>query len=351
MSKNEKSIFRATRPDLSIPIRTKSIIYGASKVGKSPVLAQIPNSYIIDTEKGMRFYKKDVDKNNSVVFESTDVDEIREEILKLQSYKHSYTTLIIDSLSYLYDVCSDKWSHTHKRCLEEDIANISRKRNKNYKDEWVQKKKARDLELNEFGFKYWGNLNGEMRKLQYLLGSKSDIDMNIIVVAYEQITEKEDKKTKFIEKIIRPYLPKKSEYVYDYCIHLSKSDDDKIDPKNKFTPSYASTIGKGDPIPNFLWNIENLKKYILRDSSPAKKKELVDEKTLKYILENRENYISVHQEGKWLAKLDITSWDQLPKDAAIKIVDYIEKKKTNTEEQKKEKEEEMKRLDEEDVDQ
>lgn len=321
---------KATTPDLLAPLRTKSILYSASKFGKSPVLAKIPNAYIIDTEKGMRYYKEDIVKSNSCVLETTDIEEIREEIIKLQTHSHQFTTLIIDSLSYLYDLCSDKWLNIHKRYIEEEI--------KSAKVDWLKNKKLKEFELNDVGYKYWGNLNGEMRKLQYLLGSKSEIDMNVIIVTYEQINEVEDKRTKIAEQIIRPYLPKKSEYIYDYCIRLYKVKSDNKTQEG-YTPSYANVIGKGRPIPDFVWNFENLQKYILRDTTSSKPKETADKETIKYIKQNKEQCVSYELEHRWLAKLDITDWDQLPKEEGKKIKEYIEKKlveQKNTAQQKKE---------------
>lgn len=318
--KSTNVTFRATAPDLSLPVRAKSIVYGVSEVGKSPVLAQIPNAYIIDTERGMRHYKKDILANNSVVLESTDVDEIREEILKLQSCNHPYTTLVIDSLSYLYDLASDKWTNTHRRCLQEDMGATT--------TAWQRVKKKRALELNQLGYDYWRNLNGEMRRLQYLLGSKSDIDMNIIVVAYEHEREVTVQKSTDTQHVSRPHLPKKSEHLYDYTLHLYKPPEARlVPPTNTFTESLCAVTGKGSPLPSFIWNIENLQKYILKSNEQSKPHELATPETIDFILQNKDAYISPVQESRWLAKLDITSWDSLPKEAGEKIIQYIEKKR------------------------
>jgi hypothetical protein len=308
-------MLKATKPDLNATVRTKSIVYGVSKIGKSPVLAKIPNAYIIDTEKSMKWYKKDILDNGSVYLESTDVKEIREQILELQSTEHPYTTLVIDSLSYLYDICSDKWTNVHFRHLKDDISELEKK---GYKDNWLKKKKEKELALNDFGFKYWGNLNGEMRRLQYLIGSKSPIDMNIIVVSYEDVKEFEDKKTKEKTQIIRAYLPKRSEHIYDFCIRVHN-----IDGLDK---PIASVSGKGEPIKPFVWNIENLKANILKEhTTQAVIVQRATPEQIKFILENKDENITPEQDADFLVKLGINQWDEIDKKNASKMQDYLQK--------------------------
>jgi hypothetical protein len=331
---------KAKKPDLDMPIRSKIIVYSQSKFGKSPVLACVPNAVIFDIEKGMRRYKKQILENNSVVLESTDIEEITEEILKLQGGEHEYSTIIIDSLSRLRDINGEIWFRKCKQDLKEEIKTINK--------DFYRRKKERDYNMNNFGFKYWNNHYGELKRLQALLGSSGKIDMNVIVVAYEKITEPEDVKPYTTDVIIRPALPKESEYNYDYCVRLYKVAGDKK-TKEGYTPSYASVVGKGEPIKDFTWNIENFRKYILTDLSQSKPKELASKETIGFILENKEHAINSDQEARWLAKLDIREWNELPKEEGEKIKAYIEKKIEEKVKKDKKDEAESKRLEEEDI--
>jgi len=60
--------------------RLKMFVYGPAGVGKTTAAIQFPNAYIIDTERGSDFYAETINKSKSVVFQSLNVDEVKEEV-------------------------------------------------------------------------------------------------------------------------------------------------------------------------------------------------------------------------------------------------------------------------------
>ena len=73
--------------------RLKLFLYGPAGVGKTTAVIQFPDAYTIDTEKGSDFYSKTLSKSGSVVFQSNNPDEIKEEI-KEAFYRFLDTALV-----------------------------------------------------------------------------------------------------------------------------------------------------------------------------------------------------------------------------------------------------------------
>jgi len=96
-------MLKAKKPQ-TIQKRLKALFYGVAGSGKTMAAIQFPNAYLIDTERGAENdqYIKLLEKNNSVIFQTQDFYEIMGEIKSLLSEKHSYKTLIIDSLTPIF---------------------------------------------------------------------------------------------------------------------------------------------------------------------------------------------------------------------------------------------------------
>ena len=58
-------------------------VFGPAGVGKTIASIQFPNAYIIDTEKGTDFYANMINKANSLVLQTHNIDEIKEEVSKV----------------------------------------------------------------------------------------------------------------------------------------------------------------------------------------------------------------------------------------------------------------------------
>ena len=85
--------------------RLKAMFYGEMGTGKSTCAAQFPLTAYIDTEDtaSKKKYAKMIDDNGGAVLATGDFDEILSQVKELITTKHSFKTLVIDSLTIPYD--------------------------------------------------------------------------------------------------------------------------------------------------------------------------------------------------------------------------------------------------------
>jgi len=90
--------------------RLKLFMYGSAKVGKTTLAIQFPKPYIIDTEGSTdkKKYVEAIEKVDGCVFNTQDFNELVEEVKTLLTSKHTFKTLVIDSLTILYNDLLDK---------------------------------------------------------------------------------------------------------------------------------------------------------------------------------------------------------------------------------------------------
>lgn len=85
--------------------RLKVMFYGVAGCGKTTCALQFPKPYYIDTERGAEHaqYVEALEKSGGVLFQSNSFEEIRHEVKILSTLKHQYKTLVIDSITVLYE--------------------------------------------------------------------------------------------------------------------------------------------------------------------------------------------------------------------------------------------------------
>ena len=107
---------RGRKPE-DIQERLKFFVYGPAKVGKTTLACQFPKPYIIDTERGAENDKcKELLTNNGeCLFHTLDYDEMYKEILALMTEKHPFKTLVIDSITWIYDALVLKYQKDLQR--------------------------------------------------------------------------------------------------------------------------------------------------------------------------------------------------------------------------------------------
>lgn len=91
---------KAKQPDPTNK-RLKLFLFGGPGTGKTTAAISFPNSYIIDCERGTDHYDKQIKSSNSVVLQSTDSDEVIDEITALGTEQHAYRTVVIDPITTL----------------------------------------------------------------------------------------------------------------------------------------------------------------------------------------------------------------------------------------------------------
>src|ERR1017187_1048630 len=94
---------RAKKPEVKEP-RLKALLYADKGTGKTHFCCSLPETYYIDTE-GLEDYPHLVrmlrDNGGDLVY-LTEMSEIIKEVQELLSTKHSFKTLVIDSISFPY---------------------------------------------------------------------------------------------------------------------------------------------------------------------------------------------------------------------------------------------------------
>jgi hypothetical protein len=101
--------------------RLKLLLFGDWKVGKTTAAINFPCPYLIDTEKGAihKSYTDILEKNNGSSFQTTDYDEMMTEIKELATTNHEHKTLVIDSLTVIYNDLLDKSSSSLANSTDE----------------------------------------------------------------------------------------------------------------------------------------------------------------------------------------------------------------------------------------
>jgi len=90
-------MLRARKPEAVVK-RLKLFMFGPAGVGKTTAAIQFPNSYIIDGERGTENYDKLISESGSVVFQTTDINEVVQEVKSLLTVKHDFRMLVIDPI-------------------------------------------------------------------------------------------------------------------------------------------------------------------------------------------------------------------------------------------------------------
>lgn len=156
------SKLKAKKPTESVKTKSKLLIFGASGVGKTWFSLMFPNPYYIDTEGGasLEQYQKRLESSCGVYMGvkegSLDFDTVIGQMQALATEKHDYKTLIIDSVTKLYQT---------------EIANESERILGSGKED-------------AFG----ASKKPAIRKMRSLVNWAMKLDMNIVFIAHE-VTE------------------------------------------------------------------------------------------------------------------------------------------------------------------
>lgn len=276
--------------------RLKLFLFGPAGVGKTTSAIQFPDSYILDTEKGTDFYAKTIKKSRSVVFQSNNSDEIRDEIRELLTTKHSYRTLIIDPVTQIYNAIQEKWTRIFEK----------------------HAKTEKEAEVQDFGMRYWGKVKGEFKAIQRMLVA---LDMNVIVLSHQK-----DMYGTGMQKLGVTFDSMKGEdYLYDLVFRLDLVNNKRMAIKIK----ERAEIGHPKFPDEFEWSYDNFLKFygqevIERESTPVILATADQVSKIKKLLEVVKTDESEVQ--KWFTKADVDSWEEMTNETARKCLDYLEKK-------------------------
>lgn len=277
--------------------RLKALFYGAAGVGKTTAAIQFPKPYLIDTERGAENdqYVELLEKAGGAIFQTTDFDELLNEVKTLLTEKHPYKTLIIDPLTTLYADLCEKWANR--------LARLSKDPNSDGTEFQRHRDKA-DIQL------------------KHLLKLLLRLDMNVIVTSHLKIKwEKIGGELKEAGNTFDCY--KKLDYLFDIVFEIQKMGKERFAVVKK---TRIKSFPDGDQFP-FCYE-EIAKRYgvdlLEKEASIeelATQQQVTEIKSLIDLLNVPEDSVE-----KWLDKSNAENFEEMNKTAIQKCIDYLQAK-------------------------
>ena len=271
-------MLRARKPE-AVTKRLKLFMFGPAGVGKTTAAIQFPNSYIIDAERGTENYDKLITASGSSVFQTTDVNEVLQEVKALLTEKHDYRTLVIDPITPIFNDLLDK-------CETQVGADFGR---------------------------HYGAANKTMKRLANLI---MNLDMNVIVTAHAKAEYGEN-----LRKLGYTFDGwKQLDYWFDLVVELGKKGKKRM---ARVAKTRIETFPDEDV---FEWSYDAIKKrydasILEREAqqvalaTPDQVKEL---KELLHVVRLPEGLVD-----KWLAKAQVDTFEDMPADMINKCIEYV----------------------------
>src|SRR5947207_5812546 len=271
-------MLRAKKPE-AVTKRLKLFMFGPAGVGKTTAAIQFPNSYIIDCERGAENYDKIISASGSVVFQTTDIQDVIAEVKSLLTEKHDFRTLVIDPITTVYNDLLDK--------CEVKVGS-------------------------DFG-RHYAEANKTMKRLANLIMA---LDMNIVVTAHA--------KTEYGPNLAKLGYTfdgwRQLDYWFDLVIELARKG------KKRFAKVVKTRVESFPDEDVFEWSYGSIKKRY--DVAMLEKEaQAITLATGDQVAQLRELLSIVRlPEGtteKWLAKAGVEAWEDMPGDLIQKCIDYV----------------------------
>lgn len=271
-------MLRARKPE-AVTKRLKLFMFGPAGVGKTTAAIQFPNSYIIDAERGTENYDKLITASGSSVFQTTDVNEVVQEVKALLTEKHDFRTLVIDPITPIFN-----------DLLEKCEAQVG----------------------SDFG-RHYGAANKTMKRLANLI---MNLDMNVIVTAHAKAEYGEN-----LRKLGYTFDGwRQLDYWFDLVVELGKKGKKRM---ARVAKTRIETFPDEDV---FEWSYDAIKKrydasILEREAqqvalaSPEQVKEL---KELLHVVRLPEGLVD-----KWLAKAQVETFEDMPAEMINKCIEYV----------------------------
>jgi hypothetical protein len=254
-------------------------MFGPAGVGKTTAAIQFPNSYIIDGERGTENYDKLITESGSVVYQTTDINEVVQEVKSLLTEKHDFRTLVIDPITPVYNDLLDK-------CEVQVGADFGR---------------------------HYGAANKTMKRLANLI---MNLDMNVIITAHA--------KTEYGQNLAKIGYTfdgwRQLDYWFDLVVELGKKGKRRM---ARVAKTRIETFPDEDV---FEWSYDAIKKRY--DASILEREaqqvalasgEQVRELTgLLNIVRLPEGLVD-----KWLSKAQVETWEDMPAETIVKCIEYV----------------------------
>lgn len=276
-------MLRARKPE-AVTKRLKLFMFGPAGVGKTTAAIQFPNSYIIDCEKGAENYDKLISGSNSVLFQTTDINEVIQEVKALLTEKHDFRTLVIDPITTIYN-----------DLLEKCEAQVG--------SEWGR---------------HYAAANKTMKRLANLMMA---LDMNVVITAHAK--KEYGQNLAVVGQTFDGW--KQLDYWFDLVVELGKSK-----KGGKAGGRYAKVVKtRLEEFPDqemFEWSYDSIKKrydhhQLEREANAiqlATQDQVGEIHSLLSIVRLPEGTVE-----KWFAKAGVDTWEDMPYDVLQKCIDFV----------------------------
>jgi len=277
------SRLKAKQPE-AIEKRLKALFYGNAGVGKTTAAISFPKPYLIDTEKGAvnTQYVKILKDKGGVVFQTTDFDELLDEVTALLTETHDYKTLVIDPLTTVYN-----------DLIEKSALKVG----------------------TEFG-RHYGEANKKMKRLCNLL---LRLDMNVIITSHSK--NEYGNNLTVLGTTFDCY--KKLDYLFDLVFEIQKRGKERVGIVKK---SRIETLLDGETFPFSYDEIASRygREVLERNakSETLATKEQVDHLT--YLIDLYKEPKEIVQ--KWLDKANAENLSELNESIILKLIEHMENK-------------------------
>jgi hypothetical protein len=271
-------MLRARKPEAVVK-RLKMFMFGPAGVGKTTAAIQFPNSYIIDGERGTENYDKLITESGSVVYQTTDINEVVQEVKSLLTEKHDFRTLVIDPITPVYNDLLDK-------CETQVGADFGR---------------------------HYGAANKTMKRLANLI---MNLDMNVIITAHA--------KTEYGANLAKIGYTfdgwRQLDYWFDLVVELGKKGKRRM---ARVAKTRIETFPDEDV---FEWSYDAIKKrydasILEREAQQvalASSEQVRELKELLNIVRLPDGLVD-----KWLSKAQVETWEDMPAETIAKCIEYV----------------------------
>lgn len=287
------SKLKAVDPKAAEPSKPKILIYGKPGVGKTWASLDYPGVYYIDTEGGadLPHYIEKLTTSGGVYFGpeqgSLDFSTVIEQVQGLATENHAYKTLVIDSISKLFNVS-----------IAEEMERLGDK------DQFGASKKM------------------PVAYMRRLVSWLTRVDMNVILIAHEKPEWGLNAKGERVEIGNTFDAWDKLEYELHLCLNITKAG-----PSRNARVRKSRLIGFPDGT-TFPWSYKDFADRYGKDVIEkaghtivlASQAQLDEYKKLVSIVKLPEG-----QEEKWLKAAGAETWPEVDQDKMAKIIDYIKK--------------------------
>lgn len=293
------SKLKAIDPKTAEPSKSKILIYGKPGVGKTWTSLDFPSVYYIDSEGGANLghYTDKLKKSGGVYFGleqgSQDFAEVVGQLKALATEEHPYRTVIIDSLSKLYN---NEIAKEMERLGDKDAFGASKK--------------------------------AAVRLTRQLINWIDRIDLNVILICHEKILWANGEQAG-----VTFDAWDKLEYELHLCLNIQKMGSSR---KARVAKSRLEAFPDGIL---FDWSYDEFAKLYGREILEGKAKVIVLS-TLQQVEEIRYlvDLLKVDSEtiSKWMEKAKSESWAEMESSKIQACIDML-KKKLNPEKQEEKK--------------